>query len=153
VKATEGAELPIVNWGSRELVRVRCRAEGYMTEGDTEARFGTIAYDSRLGGYKHFVFLYEPMPSRLWQFGTDVSSVFSRMDRERWFTVPTGAELEFGSNGMALYDLIFGVLTGLLVFALLVVVARLRRTSVELKASEASYSSYQPGYATAMSSR
>ena len=54
---------------------------------------------------------------------------------------------------MGLYDLIFGILTGLLLFAFLLVVARLRRTSVELKASEASYSGYQPGFATAVSSR
>ena len=122
--AKEDQEVPAVNWDSMDLVRVRCRAVGYTTEGVPEARYGTVAYDSRLGGFKHFVFLYEPKPHRLWEFGINVSSVFSQKFRETWLVVPKGTHLKWGSGGMGFYDLVFGILTGLL---LLLLVFRLQR--------------------------
>lgn len=107
--------LPTVNWDSTNLVRVRCRAPGYMTDGDSEPRYGIVAHCSRLGGAQTYFYFDEPTPYWLWG---NVRSVFIQIFREEWFAVPKGTSLHWEDNGTKdLIGLGLVLSIGLLIFA------------------------------------
>jgi hypothetical protein len=76
-----------------------------MTEEDTSPRYGVVAHRSRLGGARNYVYLDQPTP---YVIGGPVSSVFSQIFREEWFSLPKGAHLQWAAKStLDLVDLGF----------------------------------------------
>ena len=92
--SVDGEQLPNLDWDSTDLVLVHCPAPGYMTDGDTEPRYGIVTHCSRLGGAQTYFYFDEPTPYWLWG---NVRCVFSQIDREEWLAVPKGTSVHWNT--------------------------------------------------------